>query len=77
MYVTNLFLSSSSRILPLDLSDPGACSSAPEKALKLFGRVDILINNAGMDLATTYTLNFCYTFNDQIILGKNHHVFYP
>ena len=36
------------RILALDLSDPEVCASAAEKALELFGRVDILINNAGM-----------------------------
>ena len=42
-----LLLLSLSRILPLDLSDPDECSSAAEKALALFGRVDILINNAG------------------------------
>ncbi|CAI8018455.1 Dehydrogenase/reductase SDR family member 7, partial [Geodia barretti] len=36
------------KILPLDLSDAKICSSATEKALELFGRVDILINNAGV-----------------------------
>ena len=41
--------SSFSRILPLDLFDTDVCSSAAEKALELFGRVDILINNAGVD----------------------------
>ena len=36
------------RILPLDLCDAAVCLSAPEKAVELFGRVDILINNAGI-----------------------------
>ena len=39
-----------SRILSLDLSDADVCGSATEKALQLFGRVDILINNAGMSV---------------------------
>ena len=42
------------RVLPLDLSDADVCSSATEKALELFGRVDILINNAGV-----YSLCVC------------------
>ena len=41
-------LSVDCRILPLDLNDANVCSSATEKALELFGRVDILINNAGI-----------------------------
>ncbi len=35
------------RVLPLDLVDPVATRAATEKARKLFGKIDILFNNAG------------------------------
>ena len=40
------------RILPLDLCDPGSVESVAEKAQAVFGRVDILINNAGEFLSS-------------------------
>ena len=43
----NLLSFPSSRILPVDLSDPEATRAATEKARELFGQIDILINNAG------------------------------
>ena len=39
------------------MSDPDAASTASEKALKLFDRIDILINNAGIN----YDVMFTYT----------------
>jgi len=35
-------------ILPVDLSDPHEVEEASGKAMKLFGRIDILINNGGI-----------------------------
>ena len=37
----------SSRVLPVDLSDPEATRASVDKAVKLFGKVDMLVNNAG------------------------------
>ncbi|QDL93148.1 SDR family NAD(P)-dependent oxidoreductase [Paroceanicella profunda] len=34
-------------VLPLDVTDPEAASAAHDAALKRFGRVDVLVNNAG------------------------------
>ena len=39
---------SDGKVLVLDLADPESVASATEKAVKLFGRIDILINNAGV-----------------------------
>ena len=36
-----------SRVLPVDLSDPEATRASVDKAVKLFGKVDMLVNNAG------------------------------
>ncbi len=35
------------RVLPVDLSDPEATRVSVDKARQLFGRVDMLVNNAG------------------------------
>ena len=37
----------SSRVLPVDLSDPEATRASVDKAMKLIGKVDMLVNNAG------------------------------
>ena len=46
-YAPSAIFLSTSRILPVDLSDPEATRAATEKARELFGQIDILINNAG------------------------------
>ncbi len=38
-------------VLPLDVSDPDQCSNAVAEAMAAFGRVDVLINNAGVGTA--------------------------
>jgi NAD(P)-dependent dehydrogenase (short-subunit alcohol dehydrogenase family) len=38
-------------VLPLDVSDPDQCSNAVDEAMAAFGRVDVLINNAGVGTA--------------------------
>ncbi|MEU8971110.1 oxidoreductase [Streptomyces monashensis] len=38
------------RALPLDVTDPGAVRLAVDTALKEFGRIDVLVNNAGYAL---------------------------
>ncbi|MFI7008222.1 oxidoreductase [Streptomyces sp. NPDC050145] len=38
------------RALPLDVTDPGQVRQAVDSALKEFGRVDVLVNNAGYAL---------------------------
>lgn len=35
------------RVLPLDVTEPGAVSAAHDAALGAFGRIDVLVNNAG------------------------------
>jgi len=35
-------------VLPLDLADPGSLEEKAKEALKVFGRIDILINNGGI-----------------------------
>jgi NAD(P)-dependent dehydrogenase (short-subunit alcohol dehydrogenase family) len=38
-------------VLPLDVSDPDQCSNAVAEAMAAFGRVDVLVNNAGVGTA--------------------------
>lgn len=38
-------------VAPTDVSDPGACQALIDQTVARFGRVDILINNAGVGLA--------------------------
>lgn len=38
-------------VVPTDVSDPAQCRALVERALAAYGRIDILINNAGVGLA--------------------------
>ncbi|XP_064397214.1 dehydrogenase/reductase SDR family member 7-like isoform X2 [Halichondria panicea] len=44
----NLYNPENARVLPVDLSDPEATRVSVDKARQLFGRVDMLVNNAGV-----------------------------
>lgn len=52
------------RIVPVDLSDAEATRCATDQAKNCFGKIDILINNAGLLSSSThpnrYTLNEVY-----------------
>ena len=42
-------------VVTADLSDPSAARQLVKQAVTLFGRLDVLVNNAGMDLAGLFT----------------------
>ncbi len=42
------------KVLVLDLADPESVASATKKALKMFGRIDILINNGGVSCRSLF-----------------------
>ncbi len=44
-------LSAPALVLPTDVSDPAACTALVTRTVEAYGRVDILINNAGVGLA--------------------------
>ena len=48
----------SPKILTLDLEKLETIKSKSEEAVSLFGRVDILINNAGMTVRCVYVYDF-------------------
>jgi short-subunit dehydrogenase len=58
------------RILPLDLSKPEHLNKKAEKALKIFGKIDIMVHNAGVasrDLVLNTDLN-----TDKKIMNTNY-----
>ncbi len=43
-------LGSTSHAIPTDITDPKACADLVEKTIERFGRLDVLVNNAGIGL---------------------------
>jgi short-subunit dehydrogenase len=67
----NLKFPANAKILPLDLCDAAVCASATEKAMELFGRVDILINNAGVSQRCFFMDTDDKTHSDMMQLNFN------
>ncbi|WP_188973828.1 SDR family oxidoreductase [Neoroseomonas lacus] len=42
------------RVLPLDVTDPGSIGSAIAEGVQTFGAIDVLVNNAGIGLASAF-----------------------
>jgi NAD(P)-dependent dehydrogenase (short-subunit alcohol dehydrogenase family) len=61
------------RALPVatDVSDPGSCTDLVESAMAEFGRVDVLVNNAGVGTAVPATRETAEQFRSVIDINLN------
>ena len=60
-----------SRVLTVsaDVSDPEACRRVAEQTVAAFGRIDVLVNNAGIGSATPATRESVERFNDVLAVN--------
>jgi NAD(P)-dependent dehydrogenase (short-subunit alcohol dehydrogenase family) len=58
-------------VIPTDVSNPFDCQNAVDKAMSTFGRLDILINNAGIATARPATRETPEEFNQVIAVNLN------
>src|SRR3954451_14411316 len=57
--------------VPTDVADPDACTAVVEQAMEAFGRVDVLVNNAGLGTAVPATRETPEEFRRVIDINLN------
>ncbi|HEY2878135.1 glucose 1-dehydrogenase [Nocardioides sp.] len=60
-----------SLVVPTDVSDPDACTALARAAMEAFGRVDVLVNNAGVGTAVPATHETPEQFRSVIDVNLN------
>ncbi|MET9202293.1 SDR family oxidoreductase, partial [Gordonia sp. NPDC003585] len=58
-------------VVPADVADPAACSNVVDTAMETFGRVDVLVNNAGVGTAFPATRETPEQFRTVIDINLN------